>query len=63
VIRVLGVVGTLAMLLVGGGMFTHNVEMVHHLYQFLPTLAADLLTGLAVGGVVLALQLAWKKMK
>lgn len=62
VIRALGVVGTLAMLLVGGGMFTHNVEVAHHLYAFLPGLLADLLLGLAVGGVVLALRLVLKKL-
>lgn len=63
VIRALAVVGTLAMLLVGGGMFTHNVEVVHHFSLFLPTLLADLLIGMAVGGVVLIVQLAWQKVR
>lgn len=63
VIRALGIVGTLAMLLVGGGMFTHNIEVVHHLSQSLPSLLADLLIGLAVGGVALALRLTWKKVR
>ncbi len=53
VIRLLGVVGTIAMLLVGGGMFVHNVEVVHHALAFLPALLAEFLVGLAVGALVL----------
>ncbi len=49
VIRLLSVVGTVAMLLVGGGMYVHNIGAVHHLLEGLPVLAADLLTGLVVG--------------
>ncbi len=55
VIRILAVVGTIAMLLVGGGMYTHNISAVHHLLQALPTLLADLLAGLVVGAVAIAL--------
>jgi predicted DNA repair protein MutK len=44
VIRLLSVIGTIAMLLVGGGMFVHNIEFVHHTLELIPTLAADLLT-------------------
>ncbi len=54
VIRLLGVVGTIAMLLVGGGMFVHNIEWVHHLLHALPSLLADLVMGLLVGAVVVA---------
>lgn len=53
VIRALGIIGTVAMLLVGGGMFVHNIEAVHHALAFLPALAAELAAGLVVGGVVL----------
>jgi predicted DNA repair protein MutK len=53
VIRLLGVVGTVAMLLVGGGMFVHNIEAVHHALEFMPGLAAELATGLAVGALLL----------
>ncbi len=52
VIRLLGIVGTLAMLLVGGGMFVHNIQALHHLLAVLPTLVADLAVGLLVGGVL-----------
>jgi hypothetical protein len=61
VIRVLGIIGTMAMLLVGGGMFTHNINKLHHAFVFLPSLLADLLIGLAVGGVLLSIQQLAKK--
>lgn len=53
IIRLLGYIGTVAMLLVGGGMFVHNIEAVHHALHFLPSLAAELLAGLVVGAVAL----------
>lgn len=53
-IRLLGVVGTIAMLLVGGGMFVHNIDAIHHLLGALPILVAELLAGLIVGALMLA---------
>ncbi len=61
VIRALAIIGTIAMLLVGGGMFTHNISRLHHALVFLPSLLADLLIGLTVGAVLLSLQLLAKK--
>ena len=55
IIRGLGIIGTVAMLLVGGGMFTHNIEMFHHILDYIPSLLANLLIGLIVGGVLLAI--------
>lgn len=55
VIRLLSIVGTVAMLLVGGGMFVHNIEWLHHALQALPALAADLVAGLVIGGLLLVL--------
>lgn len=57
VIRVLGIIGTIAMLLVGGGMFTHNIPAVHHALEFMPSLLSTLLSGLVVGAVILSVQL------
>lgn len=53
IIRLLGYVGTVAMLLVGGGMFVHNIETVHHALAFMPILAAELLSGIVVGALLL----------
>ncbi|MEH6825133.1 MAG: DUF808 domain-containing protein [Motiliproteus sp.] len=53
VIRLLSVVGTVAMLLVGGGIFAHNIDWVHHALAIMPTLLGDLVAGCLVGLVVL----------
>lgn len=55
VIALLAVVGTIAMLLVGGGMYVHNIDVVHHALGFMPTIVADLVVGMLVGGAILGL--------
>lgn len=60
VIRLLSVIGTLAMLLVGGGMFVHNIDFVHHALQALPSLLAELATGFVVGALLVVLQKSLK---
>ena len=55
IIRMLSFIGTAAMLLVGGGMFVHNIEVVHHALGFMPTVTAELVSGLVVGAVSLLL--------
>jgi predicted DNA repair protein MutK len=54
-IKVLGVVGTLALLLVSGGIFTHNVSFLHNFLHSLPASLRDLIFGLTAGLVVLLL--------
>jgi len=51
-IRLLGFIGTVAMLLVGGGMYVHNIDAVHHALHFLPGILAELLVGLILGTVL-----------
>ena len=48
-IRALGVIGTIAMLLVGGGMFVHNIDSIHHALQAVPAIIAELGVGLLAG--------------
>lgn len=55
VIRLLTFVGTLAMFLVAGGIFVHNIEQLHHILEFLPLMVGELLVGLVVGAVALLL--------
>lgn len=55
VIHLLGIIGTVAMLLVGGGMFVHNIDAIHHFMLILPTLVADLIVGLVIGMMLLVL--------
>lgn len=54
VIHLLGIIGTIAMLLVGGGMFVHNIDMLHNFMSALPALLADLIMGLTVGLILFA---------
>jgi predicted DNA repair protein MutK len=51
-IRLLGVIGTIAMLLVGGGMYVHNIEAIHHALSFLPGILSELLVGLVLGTIL-----------
>ena len=54
-IRLLTVVGTLAMLLVAGGIFSHNIHQLHEFLRGFPTLLSDLFVGLVVGIIALTL--------
>jgi len=60
-IRILGVIGTIAMLLVGGGMFVHNIESIHHLLHSLPSVLPDFVCGLIVGTILVCILHFFKK--
>jgi predicted DNA repair protein MutK len=55
IIRVLGVLGTIAMILVAGGIFVHNLPFFHDLFQSIPSIIVELVVGLIVGIVALAI--------
>ena len=56
VIKILGVVGTIALILVAGGIFLHNVEYLHHSVENLPTPAIVNEFGAGIlGGVIMVL--------
>jgi len=63
VIKSLAVIGTIAMLLVAGGIFMHNVHMLHEILHGLPSLLAELLVGLVVGILVLVPKELYQKVK
>lgn len=56
VIKLLSVVGVFAMILVGGGIFVHNLELLHKTVDFMPSIGAELLCGLAIGFVALVIE-------
>lgn len=56
VIRALGVIGTIAMLLVGGGMFTHNLHGLHQAVELMPAFLVNLVIGGVVGLILVAAQ-------
>ncbi len=60
IIKSLSIIGTLALLLVSGGIFTHNIEFFHHLFPGLPTLPKDFIFGLVIGFVALLLMKLFK---
>lgn len=54
IIKLLAIVGTIAMFLVGGGIYVHNIESLHHVIDpLMPLLVGELLIGLIIGGIVL----------
>lgn len=62
-IKALGYIGTVAMLLVGGGIFVHHTPWLHHLLDFLPSVLPDLLTGFLAGTLLLAIALGIKQIR
>ena len=51
VIKSLGVIGTIALILVAGGIFVHHIEFIHHfVVQInLPSILIEFIVGLVVG--------------
>lgn len=66
--RALSVIGTLAMFLVGGGIFVHNLDFIHHFleqYQLTDGWASNLaalVVGIIVGSIVCAIVLPAMKL-
>jgi len=61
IIKALSVVGTLALLLVSGGIFTHNIAFLHHFMEWMPSLLKDFVFGLVIGFAALFLLELLKK--
>ncbi|WP_323756521.1 DUF808 domain-containing protein [Roseivirga sp.] len=54
-IRILAVVGTIAMILVAGGIYVHNIHFIHELVHSLPGILGEFIVGLMVGIVSLTI--------
>lgn len=56
IIKFLSIVGTIALLLVSGGIFVHNIEYLHHLVPALPSIVKEfglaIIVGLLAVGVI-----------
>jgi hypothetical protein len=61
VIKAFSVVGTIALILVSGGIFAHNINQLHHILIELPTILKEFLFGLIGGLSVLILISIGKK--
>lgn len=55
VIKSLSVIGTIALLMVSGGIFVHNLPFMHHMEEQLPLpgIVFEMLSGLLIGAVLL----------
>ena len=64
VIKLLAVVGTIALILVSGGIFLHNIEYIHHLIPHsIPSTLAEFVVGIAFGLVAVLLMTGFNKVK
>jgi predicted DNA repair protein MutK len=61
VIQIFSVVGTIALLLVSGGIFAHNIEYLHHILPEWPTIIKEFIFGLIGGALALILMVVIKK--
>ncbi|WP_339916389.1 DUF808 domain-containing protein [Yeosuana marina] len=61
VIKGLSVVGTIALILVAGGIFTHNIELLHHVLETIPAVIKDFIFGILVGFVAFVIVELCKK--
>ena len=61
VIKALGYIGTIALLMVSGGIFDHNIEQIHHLYPELNSTIKQMILGLIAGIIVVAIVTSLKK--
>jgi predicted DNA repair protein MutK len=62
IIRILAIVGTIALIMVAGGIFVHNIEYVHHLYPKVPSTLKELAYGLIGGLIAVAVITGGKKL-
>jgi predicted DNA repair protein MutK len=62
IIKILSVVGTVALILVSGGIFAHNVAFLHHVFPTLPSIIREFAFGLAAGLVLVLVIILVKKL-
>ena len=63
VIRSLSVIGTIAMVLVAGGIFLHNIHELHNLFHSMPSIVAELLIGFWVGVIAVIVMKIFAEIK
>jgi len=62
IIKALAVVGTLAMTLVAGGIYVHNIHRLHDLLHQIPAILGEFLVGLIVGVIAVFFVEIYKKL-
>jgi len=61
IIKALSVIGTIALLLVSGGIFDHNIKEIHHFLPQVPEMAKQFLYGIIAGLIMVAIVTVGKK--
>ncbi|RTY92334.1 DUF808 domain-containing protein [Flavobacterium sp. GT3R68] len=61
VIKSLSVIGTIALILVAGGIFVHNIRFLHDVFPQLPSIVTEFCIGLIIGVLVLGIVNLFKK--
>ena len=61
IIKILAVVGTIALILVSGGIFVHNIEYFHHILPNIPSTIKEFAFGLIAGLLMVGLVTLGKK--
>ncbi|PWJ57842.1 hypothetical protein CLV98_10522 [Dyadobacter jejuensis] len=61
IIKVLGFVGTIALVLVSGGIFAHNIDYFHHILPEVPSVLKESAIGLVAGLIVVGVITLYKK--
>lgn len=61
VIRLLNIVGTIALILVAGGIFAHNIDFLHHLLPQVPSIIKEIAYGIVVGLIAVGVVTVVKK--
>jgi len=62
IIKILSVVGTVALILVSGGIFAHNIAFLHHVFPTWPSIIREFGFGLVAGIVLVAIITLVKKL-
>ncbi|RTY66726.1 DUF808 domain-containing protein [Flavobacterium sp. LB2P53] len=61
VIKSLSVIGTIALLLVAGGIFVHEIPFLHDILPQIPSIITEFIIGLVFGAIVLGIVTLFKK--
>ncbi|GGH19890.1 DUF808 domain-containing protein [Pedobacter zeae] len=62
IIKILSIVGTVALILVSGGIFSHNIAFLHHVFPAFPSILKEFTFGLVAGLVLVVLVTLSKKL-
>jgi predicted DNA repair protein MutK len=61
IIKAMGFIGTIALLLVSGGIFVHNIDFFHHIFPALPSIITEFIIGIVIGFIVFGVVVLFKK--